>query len=449
MGREPDARLMADARRFQTRRLIHALVRRDTAMFDEPIRRQSISLWISWLAGVLAVGACAVSALIIPPDSTGDAPIVMVRDTGALYVRVEHRLHPVFNLTSARLIARSPANPVPVTASAVASAEHGPALGIPGAPAQIGSSVRVPAWMACDADQTTVFAGGAVDELHERATPVLAIPAGENSAVTYLLYEGRRAEVDLRDIAAVRALRIDGVVPKRISRVLLDLLPESPTITAPTIDGAGRAGPAGYRIGQVLRMVRAGSTEYYVVLHRGFQRVGEVAADIIRFTYGVGEGDVPTVRPEAIASVEALNELAVSTFPTRVQAPDGSPGVCIRWRPDGTAAVLTGIPSDARTTPLAQADGTGPHVDAVALAGGQSAYVRAAGITGDSAGGPLYVMTDSGVLYGIRDEQTADYLGLSGPPVDAPWPLLAQLPQGPELSVETAELQRDVLPARP
>lgn len=449
MGREPDARLVADARRFHTRRLIHALVRRDTALFDEPTRRQSISLWVSWLAGVSVAAVCAASALIVPPDSTGDAPIVMVRDTGALYVRIEHRLHPVFNLTSARLIARSPANPVPVTASAAATAEHGPALGIPGAPAQLGRTVHVPVWMACDAEQTTVFAGGPVDQLHEQAVPVLSTPAGDNSAVTYLLYDGGRAEVDRRDIAAVRALRIDGVVPTPISRVLLDLLPELPTITAPTIADVGTLGAAGYRIGQVLRMVRAGSTEYYVVLAHGFQRVGEVAADLIRFTYGVGGGDVPVVNPEAVASVEVVNELAVATFPVRVQAPGSSRDVCVRWQPGGTSAVLAGTPSAVRATQLAQADGAGPHVDAVALAGGQSTYVRAVGVTGDRSGGPLYVMTDSGVLYGIRDEQTAGYLGLSGPPVDAPWPLLAQLPQGPELAVEAAELQRDTLPARP
>jgi type VII secretion protein EccB len=457
MVREADAWLVAGGRRFQTRRLIHALVRRDTAMIDEPIRVQSISLLVGWLAGAVATAICAVVTMVIPPDSTGDAPVVMVRDTGALYVRVDHRLHPVFNLASARLIAHTPATPVTVTAAALAAADRGPALGIPGAPTLIGATAHPATWLACDTDQTAVIADRPAQQVRDltASAPVLATPAGESAATTYLLYDGKRAEVDLRDTAAVRALRLDGLAAKSLSRAVLDLLPESPSITAPVIAGAGRPGPAGLRIGQVLRLVRAGSTEYYVALGQGLQRIGEVAADIIRFRYGVGGGDIPTVAPEAIAAVKVVNELAVSAFPAQARTPvggHGETGVCVQWRTDEsgtTAAVLTGTSTVSGAMQLAQADGIGPHVDSVVLPGGQSSYVRAADVAGDATGGSLYLVTDSGVLHGIHDEQAAGYLGLTGPPVNAPWPLLAQLPRGPELGVQTAELQRDALPAHP
>jgi type VII secretion protein EccB len=458
MARAADAWLMAGGRRFQTRRLVHALVRRDTAMVAEPIRAQSISLLVGWSMGAIATAACAVMAMVIPPDSTGDSPIIMVRDTGALYVRVEHRLHPVFNLASARLVAHSPAIPSPVTATAIAAADRGPALGIPGAPTQLGATVHPASWLVCDAEETVVLTDGPAQHVQglTASAPVLATPTGESAAITYLLYDGRRAEVDLRDIAAVRALRLDGVAAKPISRTVLDLLPESTTITAPTIADVGRPGAAGFRIGQVLRLARAGSTEYYVSLAHGLQRVGEVAADIVRFEYGVGDGDVPTVSPEAIAAVRVVNELAVSGFPTQARTPvgeNGAPGVCVQWRSDESGTATTILTGAAAPSPgvmrLAQADGAGPHVDSIVVAGGQSAYVRAAGVTGDGAGGALYLITDSGVLHGIHDEQAAGYLGLTGPPVSAPWPLLAQLPRGPELSVEAAELQRDALPRHP
>ncbi|MGB8405040.1 MAG: type VII secretion protein EccB [Mycobacterium sp.] len=456
MVRRLDAQLEASARRFQTRRLIHALVRRDTAMVDEPVRKQSISLVIGWLAGVLAVAVCAVIAVVIPPDSAGDAPIVMVRDTGALYARVDHRLHPVFNLSSARLIARAPANPTVVSAAAIGRADRGPAVGIPGAPTQLGVPAEVSSWLACDAGTTVMITGAAAQHLDglDASTPVLATPAGESTAVTYLLYDGKRAEVDLRDLAVARALRLDGVTAQPVSRSVLDLLPESPTIGAPPLVGLGTPGPLGYRVGQVVRLSRAGAVEYYVVLADGLQRVGEVAADIIRFTHGVGGGDVPTVEPAAIAGVDAVNALAVSSFPMQARPPvgPGAPGVCVQWRSDtsGTnTVVLTGKPTFGGEVALAQADGAGPHVDSVVVPGGRSVYLRAAGVTGDAGGGPLYVLADSGVLYGIPDEQTAGYLGLAGPPVHAPWPMLAQLPQGPELSTEAAALQRDALVVRP
>lgn len=455
MVRGAEAWPAAGARRFQTRRLIHALVCRDTAMSGEPVRVQSISLLVGWGAGAIGAVACAVLSMIIPPDSTGDAPIVMVRDTGALYVRVEHRLHPVFNLASARLIAHTAASPVPVTAAAIAAADRGPALGIPGAPTQLGTTAHPDTWLVCDTDHTAVLIGGPQQGpagLRDSA-PVLATPAGESAAITYLLYAGKRAEVDLRDIAVVRALRLDGVVARPVSRAVLDLLPESPTIAAPTITGAGGLGPSGLRIGQVLRLIRAGSTEYYVALAQGLQRVGEVTADIIGFRYGGSA--IQTISPEAIAAIPVVNELAVSSFPTQARTPVGkrdTSAICVQWRSDdsGTAAtILTGMPTPSATMPLAQADGVGPHVDSIAMAGGQSAYVRAAGVTGDALGAPLYLITDSGVLHGIHDEQAAEYLGLTGPPAGAPWPLLAQLPRGPELDVEAAELQRDALSPRP
>jgi len=88
MARGQGAQLEASGRRFQTRRLIHALVRGDAAMVDEPVRAQSLSYASGWLVGLLAVAVCAVVAIASPAGKLGDAPIVMVRDTGTLYVRI-------------------------------------------------------------------------------------------------------------------------------------------------------------------------------------------------------------------------------------------------------------------------------------------------------------------------------------------------------------------------
>jgi type VII secretion protein EccB len=398
-----------------------------------------------------------------PQGTLGSAPIVTARDSGALYVRIGDALHPVPNLASARLIARSASNPVAVGDATIASAKRGPSMGIPGAPAAIGKPLAAPSWMVCDTDRTVVIVGveaSATDGLDDSRS-VLVTPRGEGPVTTYLLYDGRRAEVDLRSPAVVRALRLEGIAPVPVSRTLLDTVPEVPAIAAPAVDGAGAAGPpslAGIPIGAVVRVVRADSTDYYAVLRDGVQRIGEVAADLIRFTYPGVLDDVPAVAPSAIARTRAVDALAVGHFPRRAREPvgaDGSPAVCAQWHPGqvndrSSSVVLTGRPPvpDDRATSLAQADGDGPNVDVVVIPAGRGIDARAAAIVGDDgSAGPRYLVSDMGVVYGIHDDDVATHLGLAGPPAPAPWPILAALPRGPELSTETASVVRDGLSA--
>jgi type VII secretion protein EccB len=462
MADQPTTRLAASGHRFLMRRMEHALVRRNIAMHDDPLRAQALALVAGCVLAVIAVAACAILAFVRPQGSLGSAPIVMVRDSGALYVRLDDVLHPVPNLASARMIAGSAANPVVVAEAAIASARRGPAMGIPGAPAAIGAPLAAPSWMVCDSDRTVVIVGAetsATDRLDD-ARSVLVSPRGEGPATTYLLYDGRRAEVDLRNPAVVRALRLEGVVPMLISRALLDTLPEVPAIAAPVVDGAGAAGPRsleGVPVGAVVRVVRADATDYYAVLRDGVQRIGEVAADLIRFTYRGLDG-VPVVAPSAIARTSAVDGLAVGHLPQRAREPvgaDGSAAVCVLWHADqvddrSRSVVLTGKPPIAAvgTTSLAQADGDGPNVDAVAVPAGRAVDARAAAIVGDDdSSGPRYLVSDMGVVYGIHDDGVASHLGLAGPPASAPWSILAALPRGPELSTEAASVVRDGLSA--
>src|SRR6476661_818081 len=105
--------------RFLLRRMEHALVRGDVRMLDDPLRAQSLSLSAGAVVAAIIVAVCAVVAFVRPPGVLGSAPIVMVRDSGALYVRVGDVVHPVLNLASARLIAGTPADPEVVSASAI------------------------------------------------------------------------------------------------------------------------------------------------------------------------------------------------------------------------------------------------------------------------------------------------------------------------------------------
>ncbi len=335
--------LKADGHRFLVRRMEHALVRRDFAMHDDALRTQSRSLVVGCVIAVLAVAGCAILALVKPHGAIGDEKIVMARETGALYVRIDDTLHPVLNLASARLVAGTAASPVAVGEADIARAKRGPQVGIPGAPATIGAPLTDPSWTVCDDDLTVVVVGAApsvIDRL-DRTRSVLVTPRGESAAPTYLLYDGRRAEVDLRSTAVVRALRLDGIVPLPVSRALLDLVPEVPAITAPAIDRAGSTGPkalAGMAVGTVVRVARAESDEFYVVVAEGVQRIGEVAADLIRFALPGRFDEVPTVAPSAIAGTRVVTILPVEHLPERAGVPVGEGAdlsVCAQWRSGG------------------------------------------------------------------------------------------------------------------
>ncbi|KUI45389.1 type VII secretion protein EccB [Mycobacterium sp. IS-1590] len=451
-------KLQINGHRFLLRRMQHALVRGDVRMLDDPMRAQALWLSVGSVLAVIGLGVAAILAFLQPRGALGDSPIVMVRDTGALYVRIDQNLHPVPNLASARLITASAANPRLVSASAVDRAPRGAALGIPGAPDTIGEPLTdgESDWHVCEDDSSlsTVLVGSA-GEKRAAAGSVLVSAAGEGAATTYLLFDGRRAKVDLRNPAVVRALALDGVAPRPVSRTLLDTVPEVPELISPAIPDAGAPAPMplhGLRIGTVIRVPHAESPQHYVVLRTGVQRIGVVAADLIRFTQPQDSHEIVTVEPGVIGPVPVVDELPVGDFPEHGGAAT-DPVVCARWRwsPSSESVVTETVTGDTVTgdvelssVRLAQADAAGAGIDAFAMRRGRGVYVRAAGVSGDGARtGTLFLVNDAGVVFGIRDRQTAERLGLTGDPLPAPWPLLARLPRGPELSVEAASAARD------
>jgi type VII secretion protein EccB len=253
--------------------------------------------------------------------------------------------------------------------------------------------------------------------------------------------------VDLRNPAVVRALRLEGAVPRQVSRALLDGLPEAAEIRAPAVPRLGAPSPvSGYPVGTVLRVARAGAVEYYLAVADGVQAIGEVTADLIGFSQ-VGRGIVP-VTPGVIGGVPVVDDVPAVGLPDRADIAD-DPVVCARWSWSDAAAapetaVLVGDSAPfGPVVELAQADGAGPRVDRVVVPGGRCAFVRAAGVSGEGAAtGTLYFVSDSGVVFGVDDEDAGSRLGLAKP-VPAPWPVLAHLPRGPALSVDAASVRRD------
>src|SRR6478752_5920358 len=113
--------------RFLLRRVEHAIVRRDTRMFDDPLQFYSRAV----MAGIiLAVVICLGAALL-----AYFKPLVN-RTTNQLYVMLPgtDQLRPVYNLTSARLVLGNPGTPSAVKSEELNRMSKGQPIGIPGAP---------------------------------------------------------------------------------------------------------------------------------------------------------------------------------------------------------------------------------------------------------------------------------------------------------------------------
>jgi type VII secretion protein EccB len=455
MAWEPNTRLHVSGYRFLLRRIECALLGRDIRAVNEPIRAPMQSLMTGSVLAIITLAGCAVLAVVRPQPAADNAPIVMGKRSGALYVRVGETLHPVLNLASARLIVRTNADPLPIPESELGHGNRGPLLGIPGAPQFVGMPLAEDElrWTVCDTGAsaspgTTVIIGQA-DAPRSRPLAseesLLVRPVSGGS--TYLLYDGRRAVVNLGEPAVVRALGLDGRVPLPVSSTLLNAVPEAPPIAAPRIPNAGDRGPAGlpgFPVGSVLRISRANGDEYYVVLGHGIQRVGQVAADLLRFTDSRGTRTAISIAPDTVRTIPTVTDLAVATFPDRVRLPLNADGttLCASWRHGASGGVaiwflVGGLPIPAGQEPvkLSQADGKGPAIDAAYLPPGRCAYVRATGLSGDNpSAGTRYLITDTGARFAIHDDDAAHDLGLPDTAIAAPWPVVAKLPAGPELS---------------
>src|SRR5690349_17404770 len=199
-GSTSSSRLRVSGYRFLRRRMEHALVCGDVRMLDDPIRAQSLSMIAGCVVAVIVIAVCAVLAFVRPQGSLDGAQIVVVKDTGALYVRVGDTWHPALNMASARLVVGGSEVARTVSGTAVARAKRGPAVGIPGAPSAVGRSLTAveSVWTVCDdgMSRTAVLVG-------DRAVPadaldadhgVLVTPRSQGAAVTYLVHDGRSEE---------------------------------------------------------------------------------------------------------------------------------------------------------------------------------------------------------------------------------------------------------------
>ena len=225
MAATPTTRWQVNGYRFFVRRMEHALVRRDVRMLHDPMRSQSRAFIVGIVLAALGLAGCAVLALFRPQDKIGDADIVVAKESGAMFVAMEGTFHPVLNLASARLILGSPGKPAMVKASEVEAKPRGALVGIPGAPSALPESADPTnaLWTVCDSVgsdgrrslTTSVLVGSS--NVGENATYLtndrgFLVKSGSDH---FLVYDGKRAAIDVDNPAIIRALGLEGAQARR------------------------------------------------------------------------------------------------------------------------------------------------------------------------------------------------------------------------------------------
>jgi type VII secretion protein EccB len=455
--------------RFLLRRVEHAIVRRDTRMFDDPLQFYSRAVSLGIVIAVLVCLGAALLAYFKPLGKRGGDNLLVDRSTNQLYVVMpgNGQLRPVYNLTSARLVLGSAGTPSAVKSEELDRMPKGQPIGIPGAPyATPVAHVPESTWTLCDTVTRPESVAPSV------ATSVIVLPLiadssvgpmtpGQGMLVTYqdrdwLVTATGRHAIDLSDRAVTSAVGIPVTAKATpISEGLYNALPNSGPWILPQVPAGGAPNtlglPANLVIGTVFQTVTDSGPQQYVVLADGVAKVNDTTAAALRASNSYGLISPPSVESSVVAKItEQVFTSPLPATPLDVLLREDSPTLCWSWQREPgdqtpKISVLTGrhlpIAATAMQTGIDQIGGD----STVYIDGGQ--YVRLQS-PDPRYGESLYYVDPQGVRYGIPNEDTANKLGLSAP-VTAPWQVVGLLVDGPVLSKEAALLEHDTLPPDP
>ena len=453
--------------RFLLRRLEHAIVRRDTRMFDDPLQFYSRAVALGIVVSALILVGALAMAYFKPQGKLGTGNLFVDRSTNQLYLLVSGQLHPVYNLTSARLVLGNPAEPNAVKPAELNKLPKGQSIGIPGAPyATPVSSGSSSVWALCD----TVTKAETINPTVQ--TAVVSMPLAIDSSIDPILpseallayFQGKdwiitssgRHATDLTDRSLTSAVGISVTAkPSPISAAMFNALPDAGSWQLPPIPGTGSPNTVGLPpelvIGSVFQVHAPSGPRYFVVLTDGIAPVNANTAAALRATQSHGLVEPPAVDPSlAVRIAELVYNSPLPDETIKIVSRPLDPTLCWTWerKPGDQAAktsVLTGrhlpIPPSSMNAGIKQIQGTATvYVD-----GGKYIHLQS---PDPRYGESLYYVDPQGVRYGLPDSQTASALGLSSPK-PAPWEIVRLLVDGPVLSREAALLEHDTLPPDP
>jgi type VII secretion protein EccB len=455
--------------RFLLRRVEHAIVRRDTRMFDDPLAFYSRAVGVGLVIAVLVGLGAGLLAYFKPLGRRSGENLLVDRTTNQLYVVLPGtgELHPVYNLTSARLVLGNSGNPSAVKSQELNRMPKGQRIGIPGAPyATPISSDATSSWALCDTVANPDSVAPAVDT-SVIATPLVTDasigPMQPNQALLasyqgkeWVVTKGGRHVIDLSDRAVASSAGIPVTAkPTPISEGVYNSVPDVGPWQLPPVPAAGAPNAVGLPpnlvIGSVFQTQSERGPQEFLVLPDGVARLNATTSAALRATNSYGLIAPPAIESSVVAKIpERVYASPLPDQPVTIVARQDAPTLCWSWErePGDQApktAVLSGrhlpIPPAAMNTGIKQIDGAAT----VYIDGGKYVQLQS---PNPKHGEALYYIDPQGVRYGIPDQETAKTLGLASPK-KAPWEIVRLLVDGPVLSKQAALLEHDTLPPDP
>jgi len=464
---------------FYNRRLKAAITRFSVRMKHDD-RKQQAAVALSMVFVLIGIGWMALLHVMKPAGLVGQSAIIGNRDTGAVYAKINGRLYPALNLTSARLAVGNAAAPTWVKAAEIAKYPTGPIVGIPGVPDSLTvTPSSVSAWSVCDTAPTrgsgtmplvTSIAG-------ELSTGGRAAPMEPTQAVlvthkgaTYVVWGGQRSQIDPTDRSVTFNLGLDpGVTyPIEISNALFDAMPATEPLVIPLIPELGTPSTwlPGSPVGSVLETRDSNGvvTGFYALLTNGVQKITSFVADLLRTATAQASATPTLISPDKLIHIPAVDVLNVGFYPSgKLNFVDTSvnPVTCVAWQkestdPQATITVFSGrglpvpISMDPRLVRLVRDDRQPESVEAdqaLVLPGAANFVATTSGVAASGSRESLYWLSPQGVRFGVQwDRKTLEPLGLDpGSAVQAPWPIVRTFAAGPAISRDSALLARDTV----
>ncbi len=450
---------------FAARRVVSAVVMRQTDPTEWPFRRLGGAGFGTIMAAVIALAAVGIYGMIVPGGKTtwkDGKSVIVEKETGTPYVYIDGELHPVLNFSSAALLAGT----TQITAASHASLigyKRGVELGISGAPGALPTSKQLvaPPWSLCTErlrdskgvmrSRTTLVVGKRADTGDPPGDQVLLVTNTDDAAkhlpAEYLVWRDRRYLVTDTNSVGV-ALHLDNQVNVNVGGAWLKALQEGENIGPLPVDGAGQASTAvpGATIGEIFQV---GGTvgQYYLAERTELLPISDFQAQIQLAQDGapaqakqLGAGDAAAA-PKAEAPSASKEQPPTSSDLNFVRPVSSDVTLCATYQNNSfdpqvlvnsTVPARNGIPTEEFTGAAA------PLADRVWVPPGKAALVEPL-TSPDNPDGPVLLVTDEGEWFAIPNSDALSALGYSSAAVSKlPASLLARMPSGPALDPDAA-----------
>ncbi len=429
---------------FMVQRVVSALVLRETDPPQSPFRRAVGAAFASVLITVIIAAGFGVYSIFTGGGNQQwrkPGAVIIEKDTSAVFVFREGKLHPALNFTSAMLASESAKPPVfRVAAKSLQDVPWGQTIGIRDLPNTLAGKKNLAGypWAVCTAPtKDGPVSSGVVGEA--LGTPVgsgegYLVRSATKSSETYLLWQGRLFEVNATNAAALAP----GVQPTVVSPAFINGLPKGRALQ-PVNVGAKTGQPSNVDpvlllIGEVVRVFGSTNEDSYVVVRENdLAFISQMQAQLSGRDRG---------RRESLNAITKNNTIKISDelFPKEsgAQAPPLNVPTIATYNGTGFCSVIkdekanaelrkdVAINLEQRPKTARRSGDKAIYADYVLVPNGKGAVIQA---------GQTYIyVSRDGVRYAMASAAVKDKLGFDGvTPLNLPSQLVALLPEGPGL----------------